>query len=26
VDGRLEMCGIQWNLVLRGHGDVKGKL
>jgi hypothetical protein len=26
VDRRFEMCGIQWNLVLKGHGDVKGKL
>jgi hypothetical protein len=26
VNERVEMCGIQWNLVLKGHGDVKGRL
>jgi hypothetical protein len=26
INGRLEMCGVQWNLVLKGHGDVKSKL
>lgn len=23
ADGRLAMCGVQWNLVLKGHGPAK---
>lgn len=26
ADGQLAMCGVRWNVVLTGHGDVKGKL
>jgi hypothetical protein len=25
-DGHIHMCGVQWNLVLKGHGEVAGKL
>jgi hypothetical protein len=26
AEGGINMCGIKWNLVLTGHGEVKGKL